>query len=173
MKTFCSNTRHQITGISLVECLIYIFMLMVIMTMAFSMYNHLGDSSRTLSRASGDVVRALDAGERWRDDLHAATGPVQLGEIEGGGQRLRIPQENGGVIYEFHDSAIWRQAGGETNAQMWLGRVKTSAMIKDARERVESWRWELEFQTRTNAPGDPSVKPRFTFEAVDGNLARK
>jgi hypothetical protein len=172
MRTRRTSAHRGTDGVSLIECLIYVFMLMVIMTMAFAMYEHLSDSSRTLSRASGDIVRALDAGERWRDDLHAANGPVQLSEISGG-QRLSIPQDKGGVIYEFHESAIWRQAGSDTSAQLWLERVKTSAMIRDVRGRVQSWRWELELQTRTNAPGDPSIKPLFTFLAVDGNSVHK
>jgi len=155
-------------GISLIECLAYIGLVVVITGAAYSMFDHLSDSSRTLNRAAADIVRALDAGERWRDDLHAASGSVRLSEIGGGGQRLTIPQTAGDIVYEYRDNTLWRQAGGETNLQLWLAGVKTSAMIADATERVKAWRWELELQTRTHAPGGPQLKPLFTFEAVAG-----
>ncbi len=173
MNTRRSNPQPNRKGITLIECLVYVAILGAIMTVGFSMYYHMSDGSRSLHKAAADIVRALDAGERWRDDLHAASGTAELSSLAGGGQRFAIHRAGGDVVYEYRDNAIWRQAGSETNLQLWLAAVKSSAMVPDSREHVKAWRWELELQTRTNAPGGPQLKPLFTFVAVAGGSGLK
>ena len=96
--------------------------------------------------------------------MREATGPFTwvAGEasVE---QALHIPQKTGEVIYLFIDGAVLRQTG--TNAP-WipaLRGVKSSRMEKDERQRVVSWRWEVELRNKQKAA---RVRPLFTFQAV-------
>ena len=78
-------------------------------------------------------------------------------------QALHIPQKTGEVIYRFIDGAVLRQTG--TNAA-WipaLSGVKSSRMEKDERQRVVSWRWEVELKNKQKVA---RVRPLFTFQAV-------
>src|SRR5262245_40944303 len=54
------------SGMMLIDCLAYIALLALILTMAFAAFYRANDYSRELSRNTADITRALQAGERWR-----------------------------------------------------------------------------------------------------------
>jgi hypothetical protein len=132
--------------------------------LALSAFYRCMSYSKNLARNADDIARALQAGERWREDVRAATGPFKLVSAEASvGQALHIPQKAGEVIYLFIDGAVLRQSG--TNAP-WipaLSGVKSSRMEKDERQRVVSWRWEVELKNKQKVA---RVRPLFTFQAV-------
>ena len=151
-------------GIMLVDCLVYLAIWAVVVGLAFSAFYRSMSYSANLARNADDIARALKAGERWREDVREATGPFKwvAGEasVE---QALHIPQKAGEVIYRFIDGAVLRQTG--TNAA-WipaLSGVKSSRMEKDERQRVVSWRWEVELKNKQKVA---RVRPLFTFQAV-------
>ena len=153
---------HQ--GIMLIDCLVYLAIWSVVVGLAFSAFFRSMSYSKNLARNADDIARALKAGERWREDVRAATGPFKLvtgqASVE---QALHIPQKTGEVIYRFIDGAVLRQTG--TNAP-WipaLSGVKSSRMEKDERQRVVSWRWEVELKNKQKVA---RVRPLFTFQAV-------
>ena len=158
------NPPRRQQGIMLVDCLVYLAIWSVVVGLAFSAFFRSMSYSKNLARNSDDIARALKAGERWREDVRAATGPFKLVVGEPGvGQALHIPQKTGEVIYRFIDGAVLRQTG--TNAP-WipaLSGVKSSRMEKDERQRVVSWRWEVELRNKQKVA---RVRPRFTFQAV-------
>ncbi len=155
--------RSYERAITLVECIIYIGVLALIMSLAYNAFYRYLDYSRSLRRNAEDIIRALKAGERWRADVRAASGPVRV-EMENHAQALRIPQTNDEVIYLFTAAGdIWRLTQNAPLGQPLLENVKASNMMADPRSRLTVWRWEVELISRKR---DLRLRPLFTFEAV-------
>ncbi len=149
-------------GYTLIECLVYIAALLVIMELAFAAYYRFELHNRRLTRNATDIVRALQAGERWRDDVRAAKGKLFWTEA-GADRELRIPQARGEVAYAFRQGAVWRRAAAVGPWNEFLPAVKASRMEAEPRTHVTAWRWELELQTTRD---EVRVTPLFTFLAV-------
>src|SRR5262245_15843013 len=151
-------------GIMLVDCLVYLAIWAVVVGLAFLTFYRVMSYSKNLERNADDIARALKAGERWREDVRAAIGPPNLVTWEPGvAQALHLPQKSGEVIYLCVDGAVLRQSG--TNAP-WipaLRGVKSSRMEKDNRQRIVSWRWEVELKNKQKVA---RARPLFTFQAV-------
>jgi type II secretory pathway component PulJ len=150
-------------GITLIECLLYIALFLVIGTLAFASYHRVDFETRALDRNADDIIRAMKAGEQWRTDVRQATAAPR---IENGAMRLAT--RNGEVIYSVRDGVLWRQAGAKSLPV--LERVKASSMRPDARQHVTAWRWEVEMQTKR---AQASVRPLFTFVSVPGSEVRR
>ena len=67
-------------GIMLVDCLMYIALLAVILTLTFAAFYRANENAKNLAQNSADIVRALNVGERWREDVRAASGPLRVEE---------------------------------------------------------------------------------------------
>ncbi len=150
-------------GFTLLECLAYMVVLVVVLTLAVGAFYRVGVNSRHLGRNVTDIVRALQAGERWREDIRSAHGPIQW--VQSGDEKvLRVPQAKGTAAqYVWRGETVYRQAGSNAAWQPWLPGVRNSRMGLDPRQRVAAWRWEIELQgTRKTA----RVRPLFTFYAV-------
>ena len=144
---------------SLLECLAYLGVFFVVLGAAFGAYYRLDEQTRGFTRNSADIIRAMQAGERWRADVRTATNAMQFEE----NQELRLTTRSGEVSYFFRDRTVWRQGFDKKQSELFLSNVKASAMKADARPQVKVWRWEIELLTkRTNA----TVRPLFTFLAV-------
>ena len=151
---------------SLIECLSYMAIFFVLLGVAFAAYYRMNEESRAFTQSSADIVRAMQAGERWREDVRAATNVVQISER----QELRLASRTGEVSYFFRDGFVWRQGLNQKASSEVLGRVKKSAMVRDERSQVTAWRWDIELETkRTNA----SMRPLFTFLAVPAKEERR
>ena len=122
------------------------------------------DDSKALRRNADDIVRVLHAGDQWRADVRAATGPVQLTDADGA-EQLRIPASAGEIVYTFSKGELRRQAGAAAANEVWLANVKSSQMQSDLRRNVAAWRWELELKTVRKTA---RWRPLFTFETVAG-----
>jgi hypothetical protein len=157
-----SGSAGSPRGFTLIECLVYIAVLLLVWGLAFQLFYRSRDSARDLGRNADDVSRAVHAGERWREDVRLAIGRVDVAEVDGV-TRLRIPQADGAVVYSFHDAQVFRESGGATIPV--LGKVKASRMQSDPREKVTAWRWELELLGR---PDRKRLRPLFSFQAVAG-----
>ena len=149
-------------GIMLVDCLMYIALLAVILTLTFAAFYRANENAKNLAQNSADIVRALNVGERWREDVRAASGPLRV-EENAKETLLQVPQAAGEVRYRLRDGIISRQTSGNTNWIDLLPNVKSSRMEPDPRRHVTAWRWELELQGRQKVA---RVKPLFTFQAV-------
>jgi len=149
-------------GFSLIECIVYIALLVVVLGIAVSIFFQSWDDSKALRRNADDIVRVLHTGDQWRADLRAATGPVQLTDADGV-EQLRIPASAGDIIYTVSNGELRRQTGAVSS--VWLANVKSSQMQSESRQDVTAWRWELELKTvrRTTL-----YRPLFTFETGAG-----
>jgi hypothetical protein len=132
--------------------------LTVVMGLAFSAFYRCHANSRNLRRNTEDIVRTLNAGERWREDVRSAIREPEL-VGEKAGAVLQIPRRNDVVVYSFADGVIWRNIGPQRTA--FLKGVQNSVMQADARQQVRGWRWEVEL-----ASSKKTIPPLFTFEAV-------
>jgi Tfp pilus assembly protein PilE len=147
------------SGYTLIEALTYIACLIIILTVAYPAYHRFVRGSNNLRRNADDIARALNAGERWRNDVRAATGPVRATA-----ERFVIPQRDGEVVYTVSDGVLWRQSADGQRIAALRG-VRSSAMQLETRQRVTAWRWELEL---VGGQKDVPVRPLFSFQAVAG-----
>jgi prepilin-type N-terminal cleavage/methylation domain-containing protein len=152
-------------GFTLLECLVYMALLVVVVGVATGLFFQSWDDSKSLRRNAEDIVRALHAGDQWRADMRAATGPVQLTETDGA-EQLRIPVVAGEIIYAFSNGELCRKSGPDSVNKVWLPNVKSSRMQSDSRGNVATWRWELELKTVKRTA---RYRPLFTFETVAGS----
>lgn len=149
-------------GFMLLDCIIYITLFFLILGMAFAAFYKTMEHSKRLNRSTRDVARILEAGERWRDDIRQATSPPRIitPDTE---PTLIIPQKNGEVAYTFRGGALLRRADTQARWLEFLPDAASSLMQKDARKRLDSWRWEIELK----APREKVyTRPVFTFQSV-------
>src|ERR1044072_3575208 len=121
------KSERQVGGFTLVEMLVYMSVLMVLIGVGFSALYRCMDTSRALSRNTGDITDALHAGEDWRGDVRAAVGGVQVQSNEGE-QILRIPKQGSAVSYRFAESTIFRRIG-DNEWSLMLPNVKASEFV--------------------------------------------
>ena len=154
------HSRQTERGILLVDCMVYIALWSVVVGLAFASFYRCLDQTRHLSRNASDIARALQAGERWREDIHQAMGELALIE-SGEAQELRIPQR---LETWFTFQGRNRVPAGREKSR-WaqlLADVKESSMQKDPRAHVTAWRGS---RTENHAKV-VRLRPLFTFQAV-------
>jgi hypothetical protein len=147
------------------DCLMFIALLALILSLSFAAFYRALENSRNLSRNAADIARTLNAGDRWREDVRSTTGPPRLSN-DGAAVMLQLPQATGEVRYVYREGAVFRQATPLTNWLAVLASVRSSQMIEQRRQRITSWRWEVELQGRQPVA---RVKPLFSFQAVPRN----
>ena len=153
--------RH-LRGISLVEMIVYMAVLVVLIGVGYSALYRSLDNAAALRHSTDDIANALHAGEDWRADLRAAGGKIQIENLTDE-QILHLPGTRGEVSYRFADQTIFRRLGNNDWSPL-LANVKASSFIADPRNKVTAWRWELELQPHTKKLS--RVLPLFTFIAV-------
>ena len=153
---------HSDRAFTLIECLVYIGLVFVVLGLGTVAFYRCFDNMKALRRNSDDIAQALHVGELWRDDIRAATKPVQF---ETSDQLLLIPHRNGAVAYKFAGNQVSRRTGTNAPWVVLLPKVENSQMQADTHAPVTAWRWELELKTLRK----PAVmRPLFTFTAVPG-----
>ena len=156
-----SRTRTQ-AGYLLIECLIYLSVLVVILGLGLGAFYVCWDYSKALHYATDDINAALHAGERWRTDIRNATGKITV-ETTAEGERLRIPHGTNELIYNFNAGEVRRQIASSGFSELLLPKVKVSQMVTEKRGPVAAWRWEVELTPRRKETHLPLL---FTFEAA-------
>lgn len=156
--------RSTERGVMLIDCLVYCVLFFAITGVAFSFFYTCWDGSLALRRNADDITNVLRAGETWRADVRAATGPIRVADSTDG-EVARIPEKSGEVVYRFVDGTFSRRAKGQEWREL-LPNVKSSRMLSDPRRQVTAWRWELELATMKKRT--LKLHPAFTFEAVPG-----
>ena len=164
--TLPDRKSFEMRGFTLIECLVYIGLSMVLLGAGLLAFSRCLDNTKGLRRNADDITRALHAGELWRMDVRAATAPIQVNASE---QTIRIPTRGSEVSYRFADAQVWRKPNRDAEWSSLLVKVKNSQMLTDARTRVQAYRWELELET---AKKSVRVRPLFTFIAVQGTQSK-
>jgi hypothetical protein len=149
-------------GYLLIECLVYLSVLVVILGLGLGAFYVCWDYSKALHYATDDINAALHAGERWRADIRSATGKI-TGETTPEGERLRIPHGANEIIYNFNAGEVRRQIASSGFSELLLPKVSVSQMVTETRGPVAAWRWELELTPHRKETHLPLL---FTFEAA-------
>lgn len=152
----CAANRR---GIVLVDALAYIALLGLVLILASEVFDKGMRESTAFQRNVADIERALKAGERWRADVRAATGAIEVRE-----DRMIIPQKSGSIIYEMGTNQVMRLAGDD-RTEVFLKGIKDTKVIMERRGRATGWRWELELEHRRK---EARLRPMFTFMAAAG-----
>jgi Tfp pilus assembly protein FimT len=156
--------RRRSAGILLVECVTYIAVFAILTGVATAAFYLCWDDSKAVVYATDDIAAALRAGERWRQDIRGATGDITTTtETDGTGETLRIPTGQQGVLYRFEKGGVYREDPQHHQAQLVLPTVNSSRMLRENRQGVTAWRWELDLTVRRQETHLPLL---FTFEAA-------
>jgi hypothetical protein len=165
-----SKPPRRYEAYTLIEVLVYMSMLFVLLGLGYTAMYRSMDASTGLRRNASDITHALDAGERWRQDVRAATQPPRIERINDQETLLHIPQANAEVTYRFASAGVSRRAGsGEWSPA--LEHVENSTFISDSRQKVTAWKWEIELQPYRKSL--TRLHPLFTFLAVPTNAQTK
>jgi hypothetical protein len=152
-------------GFLLMECLVYIGVLFVILGAGYIAVDRCIDHSTVLRRNADDIANALHAGERWRVDVRAASGNIQV-QNTNREQTVSMTTPQGTREYRFSGETVFRSMDHGTWTRL-LENVKSSSMAVNQRQTVKAWRWEVELKPRVKGAMKPSrVLPLFTFTAV-------
>ena len=163
-------TPRRAQAFTLIEVLVYMSMLAVLMGLGYAALYRSMDASTGLRRNASDITQALNAGERWREDVRAATQPLRVEQISDAESLLHIPQANTEVTYRFASNNVSRRVGSAEWSPA-LEHVDHSGFISDARQKVTAWKWEIELQSYHKSL--TSLPPLFTFLAVPTNAPAK
>ena len=163
MKLRVQRTRSE-SGVSLIECLVYIGLFAVLLTCATRFFSVVYYHNKAAASAASYTIAALDAAKHWRRDIANAKGEPKLIRDDHF-DVIRIDQANGEqVSYRVNGTRLERH-----NSEEWvpiIRRVASSIMLPDQREHVRAWRWELAMEPKSRFLGDPV---RVSFTAVPGH----
>lgn len=157
-----ARDERRCSGITLIECLVYLSMFFVIATLAFGALRKGWSAHRAIQQNAADIAAALSAGELWRTDIRAASGAIRSIE-EDGALWVEVPRGDALVVYAFHNGQVWRASNPQAKPVPLLRRVRSSEMKMDRRESVVAWQWELELKP---SHAKARLRPLFTFTAV-------
>jgi len=156
-----SKTRGD-CGIVLIECMVYLFVFVILLSVGFASFYLLWDNSAALRFTSDDIGNALRAGEMWRADVRGATGKIQI-ENSTDGVVLKIPRSAEEIDYRFSDNSVCRKNAGSDSWMPVLSRVKASQMEMENRNQISAWHWDLELIPHRARAKVPLL---FSFETV-------
>lgn len=140
-------SRPSRQGIALIDCLVYIAVTTLILGLSFATFIESVERTTELERVATTLAQALQAGERWREDIRSAQGAPKLEQVEGK-TFLRIATARGEVSYGLDGSNVVRRASAEAPWLELVPHVQASAFVADSRPHVRAWRWDLELSTR-------------------------
>jgi len=169
MKLTSQTHAQSEHGISLIQCLVYIGMLAVLISIGGYTVAKAWDQSSGLAHNTDDIQRTLSIGEHWRNDIRAATGQI-VSTINASNQTVVIPTRAGEVAYEFRDGELLRRAGKSAGWVRLYETVRVSQMEQFTRDNVTAWRWEVELKSTYKKV---RIRPQFTFVAVPGKEAAR
>lgn len=164
-RTVFQNSRQARGGLMLMECLVYLSVWFVIVSVGFGLFYQAYSKSKQLSRNARDIVQTLQTGERWRAEVRATALPPRWVTRAEGEEDLDfvLGGEDSWIAYRATGSNILRRTAVDPRWQEVLRGVASSAMVREERAGVVSWRWELEIKPYVLKS---QVRPRFSFQAV-------
>lgn len=164
LRPHISNLRVR-AGMMLIECLVYLAVFAILLGLGTAAFYFCWDHTQSVITTTNRIEFALQAGERWRADVRAATGKISM-ETTTNGETLRIPAGSKEIIYRFADGKLQREIPSQNCSFPLLAKVKTSDMKPETRAGVAAWRWELELAPPRTDAQFPLL---FTFEAAQPN----
>ena len=140
-------------------------LLSLVLGFAYALFDEGWKNEKKFRRNAEQIIQTTNAGERWRENIRAATGPLRVEETESG-TVLHIPRGKSEVAYRFSQNGIWMRTGLGDDWKLVLDRVRKSEMLIEPRQRVQTARWEIELASYEQRR---RVQPFFTFLAATGS----
>ena len=172
MNTKQSETHQLVSyggGYTLIEMLVYMGVAFLILGLSSAAMYRSMDASAGLRRNATDISSTLSAGERWRDDVRHAAGPLHVEKNADGETVLHIPQQHGEIVYGLSTNVVTRQVAAGSWTPV-LEHVKASDFVTDQRGKVLAWRWEVELLPYRKAM--TRTRPLFTFIGIPIDSAK-
>lgn len=160
MKINPAKPSRSRRGMMLIEVIAYMAMFFVITGLAYDALYRCWTASAEFRRNSEEAARALQAGEQWRADVRAATGPIEASSMHDG-QTVRIPGAGGEIVYDWRGERLSR-SDARGRAEVVLSRIKSSRMADELKPFGAVWRWDLELTAKPKW----RTRPLFSFAAV-------
>src|SRR5439155_6455149 len=102
-------SKWRPSAFMLEECLVYLAVSSLLLGLALAAFYRVMENATGVRRNAADIARVLRAGERWREDIRRASGPLKLVTVEGAvEQAVHVPQSGGEVIYLFTGTNVLR-----------------------------------------------------------------
>ncbi|HEV2693607.1 MAG TPA: prepilin-type N-terminal cleavage/methylation domain-containing protein [Verrucomicrobiae bacterium] len=161
LRTNIFNRPRQ-RGVTLIECLVYVAVFPILLGIGLASFYFCWDHTRATIFTANQVETVLRAGEGWRADVRAATGPIAVKSTETG-ETVTIPENGKDVLYRFENGELRREIPAQNHSRLLLAKVKTSEMKAAARDNVRAWQWEVEL---TPPRAENRFPMLFTFEAA-------
>ena len=156
------------SGLSLIECLVYIAVLGVLISIGGFTAAKAWDAHRAVARNANDIHRPMNAGERWRAEVRSAVRPLEV--VSAGSNTVWRIATTGGVIeYQLAEGVLQRRDSADGAWLDVLPRVRASTMSVVNPSGVTACRWELEMEPPHKRARQ---RPLFTFTAVPQEVAR-
>jgi hypothetical protein len=150
------------SGLSLIQCLVYIAVIGVLISVGGFTVAKAWDAHRAVTRNANDIHRAMNAGERWRQEVRRAIRPLEV--MTGSSNTVcRITTAPGIIEYQLTGGSLQRRDGDQGAWLNVLSRVRASDMRGLTQAGVTACRWELEMEP---AHKRAKLRPLFTFTAV-------
>src|ERR1700722_15222612 len=112
-------------GITLIECLVYMVVFMMLSGAAMCAFYFCMEGSQRLISGTDDISAALTAGERWRADVRNASGEINI-EKTASGEVVKIQEGESQIVYAFGNGEMRRLIGSQSSAKPLLPEVKLS-----------------------------------------------
>lgn len=158
------KAKRQARGASLVEMLMYMSCLLVLMSLVSVAIGKLWSAERALHERANELIRVVNTGERWREDVRrSAVSP--RGIEANGSEGILLELDGSRQVYLLEAGELRRTANGAK--EVLVRNVVSSRMLREQREGLVYWRWELGVRLGRNA----TKTQAFTFMAVPGKQA--
>lgn len=151
------------TGTLLLETIAYMAIFVVVLGLATDAFYQSWSASGALRRDADQISQSMNAGERWRADIRAASGAIEKTSLNGS-ETIRIPQAQGEIIYRFAHAEVRRRPATSARESVVVSKIKSSRMQIEREPFGSVCRWELELEP--NRPRRGTLAPLFTFTAV-------
>jgi hypothetical protein len=162
MKTARHISAARRSGVTLIECLAYIFVFSILLAGGTTAFFYCWDHTRALIFTADQIESALRAGETWRADVRGATGKISV-VTTATGETVTIHRDGKQILYHLAGGELRREIPAQNHFRVLLAKVKASEMQSNLRGGVTAWRWELELTPRRKEARLPML---FTFEAA-------
>src|SRR3954463_10095989 len=100
-----NSKRRSLRGILLVECLVYLSVLVILLGIGTAVFYMMWDNATALRSRADEISAALRAGEAWRADVRDATGMIEARNTTNG-VLLRIPRGKNEIVYRFAGNQV-------------------------------------------------------------------
>lgn len=144
---------------TLIEALVYIAVFMMVVGLTYQCFHMFLKNSQNLKKATEDIIRVTQIGDRWREDIRNAD------SIKYDNGILFLNKDGRESCYSFKDNALqFRGAALDSQWKILSDRIGECIFTETAHKGFSAWEMNIELKVRNEKS---KVKPLFSFMAVN------